>query len=221
LGKGYRLKSRKTYYLDGWRRFFMGSDYDEWDQIYRKYQLESLGWELGKPRPILVEFVERGLIKNGKALDLCCGAGTNTIYLAEKGFDVTGIDVSQRAIQYARAKAQHTKAQINFVRQSFVELAFGDEEFDFVFDMGCFHHVEIADRHKFIEGVHRVLKEGGDYMLTCFGYKNGSAWNHFTEKQLVSLFSGYFEIKEIRHVSSIEGEGVKRFFYTVWMKKKK
>jgi tRNA/tmRNA/rRNA uracil-C5-methylase (TrmA/RlmC/RlmD family) len=58
----------------------------------------------------LVEFVEQGLIKKGKALDLCCGAGTNTIYLAEKGFNITGIEVSQRAIQYARAKAQHTKA---------------------------------------------------------------------------------------------------------------
>jgi cyclopropane fatty-acyl-phospholipid synthase-like methyltransferase len=87
--------------------------------------------------------------------------------------------------------------------------------------MGCFHHVETADSHKFIAGVHRVLKKGGDHMLTCFSYKNGSAWNHFTEKQLVSLFSGYFEIKGIRHVSSIEGDDVKRFFYTVWMKKKR
>ena len=54
----------------------MVSDYDEWDQIYREYPLDSLGWELGEPRPVLVEFVEQGLVKKGKALDLCCGAGT-------------------------------------------------------------------------------------------------------------------------------------------------
>jgi hypothetical protein len=48
----------------------MGSNYDEWDQIYRRYRLESLGWELGKPRPVLVEFVEKGLIQKGKTLDL-------------------------------------------------------------------------------------------------------------------------------------------------------
>ena len=53
-------------------------------EIYRKYSVKSWGWELGKPRPILVEFVEKGLIKKGKTLDLCCGAGTNTIYLAKK-----------------------------------------------------------------------------------------------------------------------------------------
>ena len=199
----------------------MGSNYDEWERIYRKYPLGSLGWELGKPRPILVEFVEKGLIKKGKTLDLCCGAGTNTIYLAEKGFEVTAIDISQRAIDYAKEKAEKASVKINFMVQSFVDLSFEDEEFDFVFDMGCFHHVEIMNRHRFIKGVHRVLKKAGDYLLTCFSYKNGPAWNHFTEKQIISLFSGYFEINEIRHISSIEGDGVKRYFYTVWMRKKR
>jgi ubiquinone/menaquinone biosynthesis C-methylase UbiE len=201
-------------------RDFMTSNYGEWDQIYRRYPIESWGWELGKPRPILVEFVEKGLIKRGKVLDLCCGAGTNTVYLAEKGFEVTAIDISRKAIAYAKEKAGHANVKIDFMIQSFVDLSFKDEQFDFVFDMGCFHHVEIVDRPKFITGVHRVLKKAGNYLLTCFSYKNGPAWNHFTEKQLISLFSDYFNIREIRHVSSIEGDGVKRYFYTVWMKKK-
>lgn len=198
----------------------MGSNYDNWDQIYQTYPLCSLGWELGKPRPILVKLVEEGLITKGKTLDLCCGAGTNMIYLAQKGFEVTGIDVSKTAIKYAKAKAEQTKAQINFVIESFVDLSFRDEEFDFVFDMGCFHHVEIEDRPTFIKGIYRVLKKGSDYLLTCFSYKNGKAWNHFTEKQLISLFSVYFEIIEIKHYSSVEGDSVRRYFYTVWMKKK-
>jgi ubiquinone/menaquinone biosynthesis C-methylase UbiE len=201
-------------------RDFMTSNYGEWDQIYRRYPVESWGWELGKPRPILVEFVEKGLIKRGKVLDLCCGAGTNTVYLAEKGFEVTAIDISRKAIAYAKEKAGHANVKIDFMIQSFVDLSFKDEKFDFVFDMGCFHHVEIVDRPKFITGVHRVLKKAGNYLLTCFSYKNGPAWNHFTEKQLISLFSDYFNIREIRHVSSIEGDGVKRYFYMVWMKKK-
>jgi ubiquinone/menaquinone biosynthesis C-methylase UbiE len=198
----------------------MTSNYGEWDQIYRRYPVKSWGWELGKPRPILVEFIEKVMIKRGKVLDLCCGAGTNTVYLAEKGFKVTAIDISRKAIAYAKEKAGHVNVKIDFMIQSFVDLSFEDEEFDFVFDMGCFHHVEIVDRPKFITGVHRVLKKAGNCLLTCFSYKNGPAWNHFTEKQLISLFSDYFNIREIRHVSSIEGDGVKRYFYTVWMKKK-
>lgn len=199
----------------------MSSDYEEWEQIYRKYPLESLGWELGKPRPLLVEFVEKGLVKKGKTLDICCGAGTNTVYLAEKGFEVTGIDISSKAIEYAKEKAEQARVKISFMVIDFLDLPFSDAEFDFVFDMGCFHHVEIDDRPKYIKGVHRVLKKGGSYLLTCFSYRNGPAWNHFTRKQISDLFSGYFEIDEIRHISSIEGDGYKRYFYTVLMKKER
>jgi len=107
----------------------MSSNYDESEQIYRKYPLGSLGWELGKAGPILIEFVEKGLIKKGKTLDLCYGAGTNTIYLAEKGFEVTAMDISQRAIEYAKKKAGQANVKINFMTQSFVDLSFEDEEF--------------------------------------------------------------------------------------------
>jgi len=193
---------------------------DEWDQIYRKYPVEELGWELGKPRLILVEFVEKGLIKKGKALDICCGAGTNTVYLAKQGFEVTGIDISPTAIKYAKKKAEQARVKIDLRVQNFLDLPFDDEEFDFVFDMGCFHHVKAKDRRTFIGGVHRVLKNGGDYMLTCFSYRNGQAWNHFTKKQLIDLFSSFFDMGEFRHYPSVEGDGVIRYFYTVLMKNK-
>lgn len=134
-----------------------------------------MGRELGRPRPILVEFVEKGLIKKGKALDLCWGAGTNTVYLAEKGFEVTAIDISPRAIEYTEKKAKQANVKIKLMVQNFVNLPFGGEEFDFVFDIGCFHHVEVEDRTKFIKRVHRVLKRGGNYLLTCFSYKNRPA----------------------------------------------
>jgi ubiquinone/menaquinone biosynthesis C-methylase UbiE len=196
------------------------TDYSRWDELYRRYPLEELGWELGKPRPILAEYMEKRLIPKGKALDLCCGAGTNTVYLAQSGLEVTGIDISRTAIDIAKQKAHQTKVNINFLNESFIDLPFNDEEFNFVFDMGCFHHVEVEERTKFIAGVHRVLKEGGVYMLTCFSYKNGPGWNHFTRQQIIDLFSGHFELGELRHYPSLEGDGVIRYFYTTLMKKK-
>lgn len=195
--------------------------YNEWDKIYRKYPLEDLGWELGKPRPSLVEFVEKGLIPKGKALDICCGAGTNAVYLAQKGFTVTGIDISPTAVEIAKKKAAKAGVVIDFRVRNFLKLPFKDEEFDFVFDMGCFHHVKVLDRPTFIRGVHRVLKTSGALMLTAFSYKNSAAWNHFTKKQLIALFSDFFEFGELRHYGSVEGDGVTRYFYTVLMEKKK
>lgn len=193
--------------------------YNEWDEFYRRYPLEELGWELGEPRPILIEFVEKGLIPKGKALDICCGAGTNTVYLAQSGFEVTGIDISKTAIEMAKQKARQANVNINFLAEMFIDLPFNDGEFVFIFDMGCFHHVETHERSKFIAGVHRVLKSGGRYLLTCFSYRNGPGWNHFTEQLLVDLFSGLFEMGEFRHYPSFEGDGFVRFFYTVLMKK--
>lgn len=198
----------------------MSSGYEEWDRVYRKYPLEALPWELGKPRKVLVDLVEGGRIKKGKALDICCGAGTNALYLAKEGFQVTGIDVSSKAVEYAKEKARKAGVGARFQVENFLKLPFEDEEFGFVFDMGCFHHVKVKDRTAFIGGVHRVLKKGGSYLVVCFSYKNGPAWNHFTEEQIIQIFSGYFRIRDIKHVSSVEGDGVVRYFYSVLMDRK-
>ncbi|MCW3997359.1 MAG: methyltransferase domain-containing protein [Candidatus Bathyarchaeota archaeon] len=98
----------------------MTSDYNKWDKIYREYPLNTLGWKLGKPRPILVELLEKDLIRKGKILDVCCGAGTNSIYLAKNGFSVYAIDISKAAIQYAKKEAKKDKLLIYFVLANFV-----------------------------------------------------------------------------------------------------
>ena len=190
-----------------------------WDRIYHRYRPESLPWELGKPRKILVELVESGRVAPGKTLDLCCGAGTNPVYLATKGFDVTALDISDKAVEYAKEKADKTALVINFLVTDFLSLPFRREEFDFAFDLGCFHHVEVKYRPTFITGVFRILKPKATYFLVCFSYKNGPAWNHFRRDQIVDLFGDYFEIEWIRHVSSLESDKVTRYFYQVLMKR--
>ena len=85
-----------------------------WDVIYHRYQPESLPWELGKLRKVLVKFLDSGQVGPGKALDLCCGAGTNPIYIAKKGFKVTALDVSDKAIEYAKEQAFRANVRINF-----------------------------------------------------------------------------------------------------------
>ena len=130
------------------------------------------------------------------------------------------MDISPTALKYAKAHAKQADVSLDLGVHSFVWLPFREGVFDFVFDMGCFHHVEPPDRNQFISGVHRVLRSGALYMLTCFSYKNGSGWNHFTKKQLIDLFSELFLFAQVRHYASVEGDGVTRFFYTVLMQKK-
>jgi 2-polyprenyl-3-methyl-5-hydroxy-6-metoxy-1,4-benzoquinol methylase len=86
-----------------------------WDRIYHRYRPESLPWELGKPRRVLVELVDSGRVAPGKALDLCCGAGTNPIYMAKKGFNVAALDISDKAVEYVKRQAFRANVSINFL----------------------------------------------------------------------------------------------------------
>lgn len=193
------------------------SNYQDWDDVYRDYPAETLPWELGKPRKTLIDLIERGRIKLGTALDVCCGVGTNTAYMAQKGFDVTAVDISKHALKLAKQKARRAKTEIEFMLASFVTLPFKDAVFNFVFDMGCFHHVEVEDRPEFIHGIRRVLKPDSKYLLVCFSDRNGSAWNHFTKEQIAQYFSWEFILTSLDHFGSVEGDGYTRYFYSVLM----
>ena len=190
-----------------------------WDGVYHRYPLRRLPWELGRPREVLVDLVGSGRVRPTETLDLCCGAGTNPVYLAERGFDVTALDISDRAVELTIEKACQAGVNVNTLIGDFVSLPFTDEKFDFVFDFGCFHHVETGNRAAFIEGVHRVIKSGGTYLMVCFSDRNGRAWNHLRREQIVELFGDHFEIENIDHVSSLESDDVTRYFYEVLMKK--
>jgi hypothetical protein len=56
------------------------SEYDSWEQVYRKHRAESLPWELGEPRPVLVDLIQTSkVVPRGRALDICSGLGTKKI----------------------------------------------------------------------------------------------------------------------------------------------
>jgi len=188
--------------------------YEKWEKIYKEYSVGVLPWELGKPRPVLVNLIEgQKIIPEGKALDLCCGLGTNTIYLSKAGFQTTAIDISETAVKHSKERSLEADANIHFITCNSVYLPFKDEVFNFVFDMGCFHHILPNDRQRFVLGIRRVLKERGHYFMVCFSDKNGTAWNHFSKESIVAIFSPYFGILDIHHFSSLEGDGYIRSFY--------
>lgn len=63
-----------------------------------------------QPIPFLVEHVD--LLPRGKALDIAMGEGRNGVFLATKGFDVTGVDISERGLEKARRLAAERGAEI-------------------------------------------------------------------------------------------------------------
>jgi SAM-dependent methyltransferase len=127
---------------------------------------------LGHAEPLLVQFVEAGGVAPGRALDIGAGTGTNAIWLAERGFDVLGVDISPIAVDKARAKSAGTP-RCRFAALDFMAGAPPQGPFDFVFDRGCFHVFdEPEERARFVTRVASSLVPGGSW-LSLIGSTEG------------------------------------------------
>lgn len=97
----------------------------------------------------------------GRILELGCGAGDQSLWFAERGFEVVGIDISGQAVDWAREKAAARGLNAEFVQSSVLELPFGNATFDYVLDGYCWHCIIGDDRIPFLSEAARVLRPGG------------------------------------------------------------
>ena len=91
------------------------ADRNKWDQRYREGAYAS--------RDYPSEFLKQRLphLKRGKALDLACGAGRNSIFLAQNGFFVDAVDVSSVGLEKARKRAETLGVSINWLNQDLLD----------------------------------------------------------------------------------------------------
>ncbi len=96
-------------------------------------------------------------IRKGKILDIGCGNGRDSIFLAKKGYSVIGIDITPKAIILAKKNKNKVK-NLKFIVADAEKLPFKDESFDGVYSIGVFHCTNL---NKSLKEAVRVLKEGG------------------------------------------------------------
>lgn len=188
-----------------------------WDRIYCE---EKPPWDSDEPSRHLIEFIEGRELRFCKALDICCGKGTEAIYLAEKGFAVSGIDISSEAIKLAKEKAESAEVSVGFEVGDVLQMPFKNDTFEFVNDKGCFHVFGPDERGEFAVEVSRVMTDGGRYMLRCFSDKQPGSYGPYriSREIITNTFSPLFEIDEIKDVNLGESGSPKG--YKVLMIKK-
>lgn len=96
---------------------------------------------------------------HGKLLEIGCGIGVDSIQLADCGFEVTAVDLTENALVVAREFAAHRGVKIDFRLGNAEGLEFPDEIFDVVYSFGVLHHT--PDIEKSVAELRRVLKPGG------------------------------------------------------------
>jgi SAM-dependent methyltransferase len=112
------------------------------------------------------------------------------------GFDVTGIDISENAINKARKLNDSVKFVQDDILNSHIH-----QQFDFIFDRGCFHIIDEDKRSIYRTEVVKLLNKNGMLFLKCFSDKNtftGFGPHLISEKIIESLFQEPFNILQIK-----------------------
>jgi len=102
---------------------------EDWDD---KYAITELVWGAGPNRFLVPEVAG---LRPGKALDLGCGEGRNAIWLAERGWQVTGVDFSEVGLEKARRLASERGVEVNWLRADLLEYQPVEGAFDLVIVM--------------------------------------------------------------------------------------
>lgn len=112
---------------------------------------------------ITSRMLERTIRKGEKVLDIGGGPGQYSLWLAEKGCQVTLFDLSSGNINFARKKAQEMGLSFKTICGNAVDTGlYPEEKFDHVLVMGPMYHIfREEDRRKVIENALSVLKPGG------------------------------------------------------------
>jgi SAM-dependent methyltransferase len=141
-----------------------------WDARYRE---GVTPWDTQITPPEVVDFWQSThLPRQGLALDLGCGPGTNVRYLASLGLTAIGIEIASSPLLTARKRfLQHAPELLqraHFVCSDVCLLPFLQLNALYILDVGCFHSLPRAVRTYYVESVVANLAPGGYYHLYAF-----------------------------------------------------
>ena len=195
-------------------------------EFFEKWYLELwLGGERFKPAYLKREvvFIKRvlNLPKGAKILDLCCGHGRHVLPLAKAGYEMTGLDLSQRALNLLKAETKRQKLNVRVVRSDMRKIPFRNE-FDAVINMfTAFGYLENDKEDlKVLKSVVKALKPGGKFLIdmsnrdSILANYQPKSWKK--EGKLILLEERTYNPKKSRNITKtevIDEKGESHFFH--------
>ena len=135
------------------------------------YAIGFMPWDGHPLTAALREHVEgTKALPPGAALDVGCGTGDSSIYLAQHGWQVTGVDFTPMALEKARAKARAADVTVNFVHADATHLRQADINgpFQVIVDNGCFHGMSAHDRDLYAQEITVAAAPGARLLMIAF-----------------------------------------------------
>lgn len=164
------------------------------------YLQNDFPWDLGEPSPIFVKYFENFDGKNQTAIVPGAGRGNDAIFLAQKGFGVTILDVSEKALEIVQERAEELDLKINLVCGDVTNYTF-ENKFDFWVEHTCFCAIHPTERESYIKTASKNLKPNGTFIGALMSFPLTEEGPPFggSKEEYLERFEKDFEILKLEN----------------------
>ncbi|MFC2136516.1 methyltransferase domain-containing protein [Bacteroidota bacterium] len=183
----------------------MKTNKKSWDPVWEKI-FSSQSWGKYPPEELVI-FISRHYgkelnKKEIKILDLGCGTGAATWFIAREGYDAYGVDASETGIKIAKERLKSENLNATFTVQDFIDLDYPDNYFDCVVDVMALLANNLDNLQIIMKEINRVIKSDGRMFSMLFSdkcsffesareIKNRGFMHFFKKDELIKLFSNF------------------------------
>ncbi len=182
---------------------------------------QDLPWAHAEPTLLLAEICGRR--PAGRALDLGCGAGTDSVCLAGTGWDVTALDFVPKALEYTRERAAAAGVAVTTIEAD-ITIWEPAGIWDLVLDHGLLHNLEAARHTAYRARVLQALAPAGDFLLLHWhprfpGQPNGRMGPRRVDREEIEAFFApelqlrHFALEEFEDLPDAVGGGMSQACY--------
>lgn len=187
--------------------------------LFPKARLEKTSEQVDK----IIELLDLG--KDEKILDLACGVGRHSLELARRGYEVTGLDLSEKYIEEASNQAEREGLEVEFIQgdmRDFVQRDHYDGVINFWSSFGYFENED--ENFQVIKNVHSSLKKDGKFLIDVMGKE--ILHDIFSKKDSSHIDDGFFlEERTLKHDGDflesnwilVKGDEVKEHKFMYWL----
>jgi|GEM_PF-1563795 len=195
-----------------------------YEYAYRQKNGIERQWTAGTANPELVSLVYNQKIKPGsKVLEVGCGLGAESIFLAVRGMEVTAMDLSEDAVNTGHEIAKQYGVDVNWIAGDLLATDLFNQEFDVVTDQGCFHHMKEEEFAKYEEKISKYLKPGGLFVLRAFSdaMPEGEQPRRVSSDDMIRTFCKNFKLEHMERILSFSSEKYDKpiSWYTLWIRR--
>jgi 2-polyprenyl-3-methyl-5-hydroxy-6-metoxy-1,4-benzoquinol methylase len=175
-----------------------------------RYANKDTPWDTGHPSTELQRVIAEENIQACRVIELGCGTGTNAVWLASQGFEVTAVDLSPLAVGRAQERAVAAGVHVRFLTADVLNPPDLGGPFEFFFDRGCYHVVRRVDAPAFLQTLRKISWPGTTGLILAGNARepHDPGPPVVTEEEIRAELGSLFDIvwlREIRFDQAEEG----------------